>query len=326
MDTDFHLRADGRLTPEPPSAAEQPEEFTYDPMDPVPTTGGALLLTDDFRPGPFDQAAVEAREEVLVFTNEPLTEDVEVTGRVRAVLFAATDGPSTDWVARLCDVDENGVSRNVTDGIVRVREAIPGEAAEHVVDLWSTSVVFRAGHRIRVQVTYSRASARDAVAEWTQGAIPVTAVAAFNDLIALAVLASCRTQHIDVPDDLALIGVDDLPVSSLAVPSLTTIGMDLTAAAGNLTAAILTAVGAPAPVATTQPRRRRWWRRAPAGYNFPVLKSALLLRTAESMLQFSGWTLSQRLPLPSSLPNWSSRRNHSSALLILLGWISSSRA
>jgi putative CocE/NonD family hydrolase len=161
VDTDFHLRADGRLTQEPPSAAEQAEAFTYDPMDPVPTTGGALLMgggllnTDEFRPGPLDQAAVEAREDVLVFTTELLTEDVEVTGRVRAVLFAATDGPSTDWVARLCDVDEMGVSRNVADGIVRARAATPGEAAEHVVDLWSTSVVFRAGHRIRVQVTSS---------------------------------------------------------------------------------------------------------------------------------------------------------------------------
>ncbi|WP_259407542.1 CocE/NonD family hydrolase [Streptomyces akebiae] len=98
---------------------------------------------------------MEAREDVLVFTTEPLTEDVEVTGRVRAVLFAATDGSSTDWVARLCDVDEHGVSRNVTDGIVRVRAATPGEPAEHVVDLWSTSIVFRAGHRIRVQITSS---------------------------------------------------------------------------------------------------------------------------------------------------------------------------
>jgi hypothetical protein len=123
VDTDFHLRADGRLTQEPPSTAERAEEFTYDPMDPVPTTGGALLLSDEFRPGPLDQTAVEGREDVLVFTTEPLTEAVEVTGRVRAVLFAATDGPSTDWVARLCDVDENGVSRNVADGIVRVRAA-----------------------------------------------------------------------------------------------------------------------------------------------------------------------------------------------------------
>ncbi|MDX3571066.1 CocE/NonD family hydrolase [Streptomyces sp. ID05-47C] len=91
----------------------------------------------------------------LVFTTEPLTEDVEVTGRVRAVLHATTDGPSTDWVARLCDVDEDGVSRNVADGIVRVRAATPGEPAEHAVDLWSTSIVFRVGHRIRVQVTSS---------------------------------------------------------------------------------------------------------------------------------------------------------------------------
>ncbi|MCX5358257.1 CocE/NonD family hydrolase [Streptomyces sp. NBC_00124] len=113
------------------------------------------MNTDEFHPGPLDQAAVETREDVLVFTTEPLTEDVEVTGRVRAVLFAATDGPSTDWVARLCDVDENGVSLNVADGIVRVRAAAPGEAAEHVVDLWSTSIVFKAGHRIRVQVTSS---------------------------------------------------------------------------------------------------------------------------------------------------------------------------
>jgi predicted acyl esterase len=155
VDTDFHLRADGRLTLEPPSIAEQPEQFTYDPMDPVPTTGGALLMTDEFRPGPLDQTAVEAREDVLVFTTEPLAEDTEVTGRVKAVLFAATDGPSTDWVARLCDVDENGVSRNVTDGIVRVHAATPGQAAEHVVDLWSTRIVFRAGHRIRLQVTSS---------------------------------------------------------------------------------------------------------------------------------------------------------------------------
>ncbi|MET7479127.1 CocE/NonD family hydrolase [Streptomyces sp. NPDC005648] len=155
VDTDFHLRTNGRLTPEPPTADEQPEHFTYDPMKPVPTTGGALLIGDDFRPGPLDQVAVEARDDVLVFTTQPLTEDTEVTGRIKAVLHAATDGPSTDWVARLCDVDEHGLSRNVTDGILRVREATPGEPAEHVVDLWSTSIVFRAGHRIRVQITSS---------------------------------------------------------------------------------------------------------------------------------------------------------------------------
>ncbi|MBD9729479.1 LacI family DNA-binding transcriptional regulator [Streptomyces sp. ID-01-6.2a] len=104
-----------------------------------------------------------------------------------------------------------------------------------------------------VNMRYSRASAQDAVAEWTQDATPITAVAAFNDLIALAVLASCRTQHIAIPDDLALIGVDDLPVSSLAVPALTTIGMDLTTAASNLTTRILSMAGAAAPAAPGGP-------------------------------------------------------------------------
>ncbi|MET7541576.1 substrate-binding domain-containing protein [Streptomyces sp. NPDC005507] len=89
--------------------------------------------------------------------------------------------------------------------------------------------------------------------EWTQGAPPVTAVAAFNDLIALAFLASCRIQHIVVPDDLALIGVDDLPMSSLAVPALTTIRMDLTAAADNLASSVLSTVGARPPTAPSGP-------------------------------------------------------------------------
>lgn len=154
VDTDFHLRSGGALTPESPGTDERPEEFVYAPADPVPTTGGAIFMSADFRPGPLDQTHVDSREDVLVFTTEPLVEDVEVTGRIRAVLFASTDGPSTDWVARLCDVDEDGVCLNVADGIVRVR-SVPDEPAEHLVDLWSTSMVFRAGHRIRVQVTSS---------------------------------------------------------------------------------------------------------------------------------------------------------------------------
>jgi putative CocE/NonD family hydrolase len=91
---------------------------------------------------------------VLVYTSEPLAHDLEVTGPVRVTLFAATDGPSTDWVARLCDVDAHGVSRNIADGVLRVRTA-PDTVGEHEIDLWSTSNVFRAGHRLRVQVTSS---------------------------------------------------------------------------------------------------------------------------------------------------------------------------
>jgi hypothetical protein len=111
-------------------------------------------MSNEFRPGPLDQGLVESRSDVLVYTTEPLTEDMEVTGRIRAVLHVATDCPSTDWVVRLCDVDPAGTSRNIVDGIVR-SAAPPDEFTAQEVDLWSTSYVFRAGHRIRVQVTSS---------------------------------------------------------------------------------------------------------------------------------------------------------------------------
>lgn len=154
VDTDLFLRSGNRLAFDAPEAGEGTGTYTYDPADPVPTTGGALLMSNEFPAGPFDQARVEARPDVLVYTTDPLAEDLEVTGRVRAHLTAATDAPTTDWVVRLCDVDTEGVSRNLVDGIVRA-VATPGEFTEQVVDLWSTSHVFLAGHRIRVQVTSS---------------------------------------------------------------------------------------------------------------------------------------------------------------------------
>ena len=79
-----------------------------------------MVLAVDFPAGPFDQAAVEQRPDVLVYTSAPLAHDLEVTGPVRMTLYAATDGPSTDWVVRLCDVDAHGISRNITDGVLRV--------------------------------------------------------------------------------------------------------------------------------------------------------------------------------------------------------------
>lgn len=91
---------------------------------------------------------------MLVYTGEPLDADLEVTGRVRVSLVASSTAPSTDWVARLCDVGVDAVSRNLTDGIVRV-SGVPGEPAEHEIDLWSIGHVFLEGHRIRVQITSS---------------------------------------------------------------------------------------------------------------------------------------------------------------------------
>ena len=164
-DTPYYLRAGGRLSPEPPGA-EPPDRYAYDPADPVPTRGGALLLTPEYPAGPLDQRPIEARPDVLVFTTPPLERDTEVTGPVRVQLWAASSAPDTDFVARLVDVYPDGRSINLTDGIVRARYRDfrtgaspsliePGQAYAYEIDLWATSNVFKAGHRIGLQVTSS---------------------------------------------------------------------------------------------------------------------------------------------------------------------------
>ncbi|MGY1969772.1 CocE/NonD family hydrolase [Nocardia gipuzkoensis] len=151
---EFFLHSGGGLSLDAPTDEQSISTYVYDPAEPVPTTGGALIISSDFPAGPRDQQSVEARHDVLVFTTDPLTEDMEITGRIGATLFAATDGPSTDWVVRLCDVDEQGRSLNIVDGITRVRTD-SGRIDRIDVDLWSTSIVIKRGHRLRIQVTSS---------------------------------------------------------------------------------------------------------------------------------------------------------------------------
>jgi putative CocE/NonD family hydrolase len=150
----WFLGAGGALRAGGPVAEDQATEFLYDPGDPVPTHGGNTVMVPAFPPGPLDQARIEARADVCVFTSEPLERDLEVTGRVRVVLHAESSAPSTDWVARLCDVHPDGRSFNLCDGIVRI--ANDADAYQQVeIDLWSTSNVFLAGHMLRVHVTSS---------------------------------------------------------------------------------------------------------------------------------------------------------------------------
>ena len=165
VDTPFYLRASGGLSTDAPDA-EPPDQFTYDPSYPVPTYGGALLMAAEFPVGPVDQRQIEARPDVLTFTTPPLERDTEVTGPVTVRLWACSSAPDTDFVARLVDVYPDGRAYNLTDGIIRARyrDAPRGGAASLLepgrphsfdIDLWATSNVFRAGHRIRLQVTSS---------------------------------------------------------------------------------------------------------------------------------------------------------------------------
>jgi len=123
--------------------------FRYDPADPTPSVGGQLLSPEA---GPRDNRAVEARPDLLVFTSEPLPETLDVLGPVRAVLHLRASTGHTHVFVRLCDVNPQGCSRNVTDGILRLT---PGGLAEEAVTvpMSSTAYQFAPGHRLRLQVS-----------------------------------------------------------------------------------------------------------------------------------------------------------------------------
>ncbi|RAQ95371.1 CocE/NonD family hydrolase [Thermogemmatispora tikiterensis] len=159
------LHGDGTLSTEPPED-ESADRYTYDPANPVLTRGGALLMAPEYPAGPFDQRPTESRHDVLVYTSAPLQADLEVTGPIRVHLWAVSSAPDTDFVARLVDVHPDGYAQNLTDGIIRARYRHaprggdpsliePGKAYEYVIDLWSTSNLFKAGHRIRLDITSS---------------------------------------------------------------------------------------------------------------------------------------------------------------------------
>jgi len=159
----WHVHASGALSERPPERSE-PSVFTLDPDDPVPTHGGSLLMNGSHIRGPRDQARIEARPDVLVFTSEPMDSELEVTGRVRFNAWVSAETVDTDVVARLCDVGVDGRSFNIMDGILRLRfrdglydpkPLTPGEPVQVSVDLWSTSHVFLPGHRIRLHVCAS---------------------------------------------------------------------------------------------------------------------------------------------------------------------------
>ena len=144
----------GRLTTERPEAPEPAASWIYDPRHPVPSRGGAMLGP---RAGIERQNDVEARRDVLVYSTAPLASDLEVTGPVSAELYVATTAPNTDFTVKLVDVHEDDSAYNVSDGIVR-RDYVPGSRSSPTritIELWPTSMLFRRGHRIRIEVSSS---------------------------------------------------------------------------------------------------------------------------------------------------------------------------
>lgn len=159
---------DGTLRREPAPAGQV--ELLSNPGEPVPTLGGANLFADltvagrAMGAGPYDQRPVEARDDVAVFTTDPLDEPLTVMGRVRCRLWVLPDTLDLDLSVRLTDVYPDGRSMLVTDGIQRARfrcgddrECLltPGVPTLIEVDLSSTAIVFAAGHRVRLDIAGS---------------------------------------------------------------------------------------------------------------------------------------------------------------------------
>ncbi len=180
-ETAFYLHGDGRLDPGPPAEDDAPTSLNFDPLDPVPTIGGQLSAIP-IPPGGYDQRndsrfpfakgklPLSARPDVLCFETAPLTNDVVIAGPLKVRLWVSTDGPDTDFTAKLLDVYPPGgayaagAAVNLADSIGRLRfrngfereePAEPGTVYELSFELYPTANRFVEGHRIRVDISSS---------------------------------------------------------------------------------------------------------------------------------------------------------------------------
>ena len=158
------MYGDGKLTTQLPPQ-DHADQFTYDPMNPVPSHGGNVCCTGNtIQGGARDQREVEARQDVLVYTTEPLNEGIEVTGNIESVLYVSSDAKDTDFTIKLIDVYPDGRAYNLDETIQRVRyregydkEVFmrPGQVYKVELSPMATSNYFAQGHRIRVEISSS---------------------------------------------------------------------------------------------------------------------------------------------------------------------------
>lgn len=153
----------GRLTFKQVTVENQ-DKFVYDPADPAPFL---IDVSENECLVPANYRDVELRQDVLVYTSAPLEEPLTIAGEPVAVLYAASSAKDTDWVVRLTDVDDEGNSIRLCDGIVRAKFRksfieptllLPGEIVRYEIPLTWIANEFKAGHRVRVEVTSGAAN------------------------------------------------------------------------------------------------------------------------------------------------------------------------
>jgi uncharacterized protein len=156
----LYLAADGGLDVEPPSRPAPPDRYIYDPDDPTPTVGGSIL-SFLYPAGSVEVSEVQRRADVLTYTTAPLTEDLDVVGPLRLILYASSSAVDTDFAARLSDVFPDGRAIQLQTGMLRARYRHLTGAPELLephrvyrleVDMWATANRFKAGHRLRLDI------------------------------------------------------------------------------------------------------------------------------------------------------------------------------
>jgi uncharacterized protein len=159
------LVGDGSLTSDSASS-DQPDHFSYDPMNPVASYGGNVCCTGNaVQGGAFDQRKMESRNDVLVYSSEPLKEGLEVSGPIDATLYVSSDAKDTDFTIKLIDVYPDGTAYNLDETIQRARYRDgydkppvwmePGKVYKLSIAPMTTSNYFADGHRIRIEVSSS---------------------------------------------------------------------------------------------------------------------------------------------------------------------------
>ncbi len=159
------MYGDGTLISGAAPKTDAPDQFTYDPQYPVPSLGGNFCcMGNAVTPGAFDQRPIEVRNDVLVYTSEPLKEGMEVTGFVESTLYVSSDVKDTDFTIKLIDVGPDGKAFNVDETIQRARfregynkEVMMEKGKVYKIDLtpMATSIYFPAGHRVRIEISSS---------------------------------------------------------------------------------------------------------------------------------------------------------------------------
>lgn len=157
----LHLSSGGRLTFWPLADSSEPDTYVYDPTNPTPTVGGSIV-SYVYPAGSVDVSKVQQRSDVLTYTTEPVGTPLDVVGPLRLILYASSSAPDTDFVARVSDVFPDGRAIQLQSGILRTRyrnpcgkpELLePGRVYRLEIDLWATANRFKAGHRLRLDVS-----------------------------------------------------------------------------------------------------------------------------------------------------------------------------